>query len=45
MDDAQADRILNWERSPAQQKGKVFEIRSRVRDIIAGTNKLEEMRG
>ena len=46
MDDAQADRILNWERSLSPtERAKFFEIRSHVRDIIADTNKIRRESG
>ena len=46
MSDAQADRILNWERSLSPtERAKFFEIRSRVRDIIADTNKIRRDAG
>ena len=46
MSDAEADSILNWERSlSSTERAKFFEIRSRVRDIIADTNKIRRDAG
>ena len=46
MTDSEADRILAWEQSlNPSERAKISEIRARVRDIIANTNKVRRDAG